>query len=54
MHWGQGLAPIPLFCLGLALGYVYDRAGTILPCIVTHFLINATAMTLATLSALFP
>jgi membrane protease YdiL (CAAX protease family) len=43
-HTGQGPAPIPLFFLGLGLGYVYQRTHRVLPCVVIHFLVNATAV----------
>src|SRR5690606_35129689 len=37
MHWGQGLAPIPLFFLSLGLGYLYRQTGSLVPSIVVHF-----------------
>jgi len=40
MHFGQGLAPIPLFGLSLLLGYLYQRTGSLLPCIGLHMLNN--------------
>ena len=40
--------PIALFLLGLALGYLYRRTGSLLPCIVVHFLLNAMTMTFMT------
>ena len=43
-HTGQGPAPIPLVFLGLGLGYLYQRTHRVLPCIVVHFLVNATAV----------
>lgn len=43
-HIGQGPAPIPLFFLGLGLGYLYHRTHRVLPCIVVHFLVNLTAV----------
>lgn len=52
VHIGQGLAPIPLFLFGLALGYAYRQTGSILPCIVMHFLLNATSMLVYTVSVL--
>ncbi len=39
-HAGQGLAPIPLFVLGLALGYLYRQTGSVVPCIVLHMGLN--------------
>jgi membrane protease YdiL (CAAX protease family) len=52
VHWNQGLAPISLTVLGLALGYTYHKTGSMVPCIVVHFLVNATAMSLTTLDIL--
>ncbi len=46
VHLGQGGAPIPLFFLALALGYLYQRTHRIVPCIVLHMLFNALAMAL--------
>ncbi len=48
-HLGQGLAPIPLFVFGLALGYLYRRTGSLIPCITVHFLLNAFTMFTLTL-----
>ena len=39
-HTGYGPEPIPLFFLGLVLGYLYQRTHRILPCIVTHAIFN--------------
>jgi membrane protease YdiL (CAAX protease family) len=44
MHIGTGLDPIPLFVLGLALGYLYQRTHRILPCIVLHALFNGFSL----------
>ena len=52
MHAGQGPAPIALFVYALALGYVYHRTGSLIPCIVMHMLLNVYSLTLATLAAL--
>ena len=49
VHIGQGLAPIPLFFFGLALGFLYRYSGSIVPCIILHFLLNAMSMSKATL-----
>ena len=43
MHWGQGLAPIPLFFFALALGYVYQRTHRIWPSLAAHMLLNAAS-----------
>ena len=40
MHLGQGLAPIPLFVFSLLLGYLYQRTGSLLPCIGLHMINN--------------
>ncbi len=48
-HLGQGLAPIPLFVFGFALGYLYRRTGSLIPCITVHFLLNAFTMFTLTL-----
>jgi membrane protease YdiL (CAAX protease family) len=52
-HIGQGPAPIPLFLFGLALGYVYRKTGSIMPCIVLHMLLNGFSMFWFTLQVLF-
>lgn len=44
MHLGHGADPIPLFFLALALGYLYQRTGRILPSIIVHFCLNATSL----------
>ena len=43
-HAGQGPAPIPLFFFGLALGYVYQKTGSIVPCILLHMMLNGFSM----------
>jgi membrane protease YdiL (CAAX protease family) len=43
-HVGQGAAPVALFFLALGLGYLYQRTHRLLPSVVTHFLINFTAV----------
>ncbi len=52
-HAGQGPAPIPLFLFGLALGYLFRKTGSILPCIVLHLLLNAFSMFWFTIQVLF-
>lgn len=44
MHWGHGFAPVPLFILSLALGWLYQRTHRLLPSIVVHFCLNACSM----------
>lgn len=43
-HVGHGVDPIPLFLLGIVLGYVYQRTHHIVPCIVTHMLFNLLSL----------
>jgi membrane protease YdiL (CAAX protease family) len=52
VHLGQGLAPIPLFFFGLALGYLYYRTGNIISCLVLHGLLNGFSMFWKTLGVL--
>jgi membrane protease YdiL (CAAX protease family) len=52
LHLGQGPAPIALFALALALGYLYRRTGSFLACIVVHVLLNAFSLTWQSLDAL--
>jgi hypothetical protein len=40
-HQGQGLAYVPLFPLGIVLGFLAHRTGSIVPCILLHALFNA-------------
>ena len=43
-HFGYGPEPVPLFFLGLVLGFVYQRTHRIVPCIVAHSLFNLFTM----------
>jgi len=52
-HAGQGPAPIPLFVFGIALGYLFRRTGSIVPCIVLHMMLNAFSMFWFTLQVFF-
>lgn len=45
-HVGQGLAYVPLFPLGLVLGFIARRTGSIVPCILLHTLFNGVSVTL--------
>lgn len=54
MHAGQGLAPIPLFFLSVALGYLYRQTGSLVPSIVVHFLLNGLTMVVTLLQMLQP
>ncbi|MEM9409801.1 MAG: CPBP family intramembrane glutamic endopeptidase [Planctomycetota bacterium] len=51
VHIGQGLAPIPLFIFGLALGNLFRRTGSIVPPILLHFLLNGFSMFWVTLES---
>jgi len=52
-HMGQGAAPIPLFIFALALGYLYRKTGSIMPCIVLHMLLNMFSLFWFTLNVYF-
>jgi membrane protease YdiL (CAAX protease family) len=43
-HQGQGLAYVPLFPLGLVLGFIARQTGSIVPCILLHALFNAVSV----------
>lgn len=45
-HQGQGLAYVPLFPLGIVLGIIASRTGSIVPCILLHALFNAVSVAL--------
>jgi membrane protease YdiL (CAAX protease family) len=45
-HAGQGLAYIPLFPLGIVLGWLARRTGSIIPSILLHALFNAVSVAL--------
>lgn len=45
-HLGQGLAYVPLFPLGLVLGTIARRTGSIVPCVLLHALFNAVSVAL--------
>ena len=53
VHVGQGPAPIPIFFLGLGLCLMYRQTGSVVPCIVTHFLLNTFSMTVFTIQQLY-
>lgn len=44
----SGAAPIALFVFAIGLGYIYQRTGSVIPCIVVHFLLNCYSMTVQT------
>jgi membrane protease YdiL (CAAX protease family) len=43
-HLGHGVAPVSLFPLGVALGYIYQRTHRITPSIVCHGLFNGLSI----------
>ena len=43
-HFGHGTAPVPLFLLGVVLGYVYQRTHRIVPCIMAHMVFNSCSL----------
>jgi len=45
-HWGQGLAWIPLVILGIVLGELARRRGSLVPAILLHGLFNAVSVLL--------
>lgn len=45
-HFGQGLAWLPLFALGLVLGWIVRQTGSIVPAILLHALFNAVSVVL--------
>ena len=45
-HAGQGLAFVPLFPFSLVLGFIAQRTGSIVPCILLHALFNAVSVVL--------
>ncbi len=40
LHIGQGAAYIPLFILSFGIGYVGNRTGSIIPCVIIHMILN--------------
>jgi len=40
----QGYDRIPLFVLALGLGYLFQYTGRLLPCILVHFMLNASSL----------
>ena len=53
MHIGQGAAPIPLFVFACVLGYLFQKTGSILPCIVLHMLLNVFSLFWYTVNVFF-
>lgn len=44
-HWGYGLSFIPLTFLGISMGLLYRATQSVWPCVIVHFMLNATSMT---------
>jgi membrane protease YdiL (CAAX protease family) len=44
LHLGQGWAPVPLFFLSLALGWLYQRTHRLLPSLVVHVCLNSCSL----------
>ncbi len=40
VHWGHGAAPVALTLFGVALGYMYQRTGRLLPVVMLHATFN--------------
>lgn len=49
IHLGQGAAPIPLFLFAIGLGFLFRFSGSLIPCIILHFMLNAFTMFWTTL-----
>lgn len=49
-HVGQGLAPVPLFFLGLVLGWIALTTGSVVGCVLLHALFNAVSVALVLLT----
>ena len=43
-HQGQGLAYVPLLPLGIVLGFIARRTGSVVPCILLHAFFNAVSV----------
>lgn len=50
-HFSNGLAPVTLFVFSLGLGYLYQRTGSLIACIVTHMLLNLVTIAASTAMA---
>ncbi len=49
-HTGQGLASVPLFLLGLVLGWIARQTGSIVACVLLHAAFNAVSVALVLLT----
>jgi len=52
VHWENWQALPGLLVLGLVLGWLYERSGSLLPCIIVHTLFNAMNILMALLITL--
>ncbi len=43
-HWGYGLSFVPLIVFGILLGLLYRATQSIWPCVLVHFMLNASSM----------
>ncbi len=50
-HFSNGPAPITLFVFSLGLGYLYQRTGNLVACMVTHMLLNLVTIAASTAMA---
>lgn len=53
VHFNQWPAPIPIFFLALGLCYIYRQTGSVVPCIMMHFLLNTFSMTVYTIEQFY-
>ena len=53
IHLGQGAAPIPLFLFATGLGFLFRYSGSLVPCIILHFMLNGFTMFWMTLQLIF-
>jgi membrane protease YdiL (CAAX protease family) len=49
-HFGQGLAPIPLYLFAVFLGWVFLKSKSLWPCMIVHFLFNGYSLLWTTLA----
>jgi membrane protease YdiL (CAAX protease family) len=52
MHYSHGVAWVPLFFFALALGYLFQRTGSLVAPIVLHVSLNASTMLILYLMSL--
>lgn len=53
VHIGQGPAPITIFFLGIGLCIMYRQTGSLVPCVITHYLLNTFSMAVFTIEKLY-